>query len=184
MLDSTPARTPRIRPLVLTGLVLAAALARLVPHPPNFTPVGALALFAGACFGSRLAAFAVPLAAMLMSDALLFALHGWPLDVMTAVVYGCFALTVWVGTRMRRGSAARPIVVGSFLAALVFFVATNLAVWGAGDTYSLDAAGLAMCYVAALPYLGNMLAADLAYCLVLFGGLELVQRRFPALARA
>src|SRR5262245_56428806 len=58
----------RTRFFVVTGVILAAALARLVPHPPNFAPIGAMALLAGACFADRRLASAVPLAAMFLSD--------------------------------------------------------------------------------------------------------------------
>src|SRR5262245_25260092 len=57
-----------LRTFVLAGVVLLTALARLLPHPPNFTPIGALALFGAAHFQSRWAAFLVPLVAMFISD--------------------------------------------------------------------------------------------------------------------
>ncbi len=60
------------RILVLLSAIAAAAALRLVPHPPNFTPVGAMALFSGAYLGRRgLIAFAAPLGALLLSDAIL-----------------------------------------------------------------------------------------------------------------
>jgi hypothetical protein len=66
----------RIRFVVLVGMILAAAASRLIPHPPNFAPIGALALFGGACFSSKRAAFLVPLAAMLLSDLAIGLLRG------------------------------------------------------------------------------------------------------------
>ena len=56
---------------VLLSAIVAAAALRLVPHPPNFTPIGAMALFSGAYFGRRWLAFAAPLGALLLSDAVL-----------------------------------------------------------------------------------------------------------------
>ena len=86
-------RPPCLNPRATTvvGLVAAAAVTRLLPHPPNFTPLTAMALFAGACLPSGRVALAVPLAAMFMSD-LVLGFH----DQMT-VVYLCFALTVGLG---------------------------------------------------------------------------------------
>ncbi|MCC7248139.1 MAG: hypothetical protein IT473_05905, partial [Lysobacter sp.] len=55
-------------PLLLVGMILLAALSRLLPHPPNFSPVEAIALFGGAYFAHRAWAVAVPLIAMLVSD--------------------------------------------------------------------------------------------------------------------
>ena len=48
-------------------LVLLGALTRLLPHPPNFVALGALALYSGARLPRRVAV-AVPLAAMALSD--------------------------------------------------------------------------------------------------------------------
>jgi len=63
------ARRPAlIRLVVLSGMVLCAAAARLAPHPPNFTPVGAMAVFAGACVADRRLALGLPLAALFLSD--------------------------------------------------------------------------------------------------------------------
>ncbi len=59
------------RSTVLTGLIFAAAMSRLVPHAPNFTAVGAIALFGGATFEKRWCAVTVPLVAMVISDLLL-----------------------------------------------------------------------------------------------------------------
>ncbi|MFN3920557.1 MAG: DUF6580 family putative transport protein, partial [Methylohalobius sp.] len=66
----------RLRFLVLVGMILVAAASRLIPHPPNFTPIGAMALFGGACFADRHAAFAVPLAGMWLSDLMIGLLSG------------------------------------------------------------------------------------------------------------
>src|ERR1035437_7161951 len=82
---------------MLAGMILAAAASRLIPHPPNFTPIAAIALFGGAQFSSQRAAFFVPLAGLFLSDLVL------GFYAITPVVYGSFALTVclvfWVRQR-------------------------------------------------------------------------------------
>ena len=52
------------------GLILILAFSRLIPHPPNFTPILSIALFCGVCFRSKYI-FLVPLFAMLISDFIL-----------------------------------------------------------------------------------------------------------------
>jgi hypothetical protein len=79
------------RPAILIAAILLAAASRLVPHSPNFTPIGAIALFGGATFANRRAAVLVPLAAMFTSD-LVLGLH-----VLLPVVYACFAFNVILG---------------------------------------------------------------------------------------
>jgi vitamin B12 transporter len=166
-------------------LTLFGALSRLLPHPPNAVALGAVALYAGARLPRRLA-FAVPLLAMALSDLVIDWGTGRPaLTPIRAAVYGCFALTVLLG----RIAAARAGAVG--LARLVllatgsavfFFAATNFANWLQFDTYPHTAAGLAICYLAAIPWFWNTLAADLAGTAVLFG-LDALARRVPRRTR-
>src|SRR5678815_5256703 len=81
--------TPRL--LALLSAIVAAAALRLAPHPPNFTPIGAMALFSAAYLGRRPIAFAAPLGALLLSDLLLGFYHG------IVTVYASVALIVVVG---------------------------------------------------------------------------------------
>ena len=182
MKHPNPARGAlRLRAVVVSGFVLVAALSRLIPHPPNFTPVGAMALFGGAYFASRWAAIGVPLVAMAISDLALEITMGDGLHSLLPVVYGCFALTTFLGMALR--SRVRPATVlgASVTAATLFFLVTNFAVWARGSLYPIDASGLLQCYVAALPFYGNTLAGHVLYSFVLFGGFRLVERRYKSL---
>jgi len=86
----------KTRFIVLAGMILAAAGSRLIPHPPNFTPIAALALFGGASFVDNRAAFIVPLAGLFLSDLVL------GFYAISPVVYGSFALIVCLGFWVRR----------------------------------------------------------------------------------
>ncbi|MBI4161532.1 MAG: hypothetical protein HY509_03700 [Acidobacteria bacterium] len=171
------------RRLTLIGIILAAAAMRLLPHPPNFTPVGAIALFGGAWFRDRRAAFAVPLAAMVLSDIVL-GLFLYPAEAFHRTmpfVYAALALTVvvgrWVGPRVAPGRVAA----ASFAGSVLFFVVSNLGVWAAGGLYPGTPGGLLACYAAAVPFFGNTVLGDALYNLVLFGGFALAQRWAPVL---
>ena len=163
------------RYLILAGMVLAAAAARLLPHPWNFTPIGAMALFGGAQFAGKRAAFLVPLAALFLSD-LMLGLHS-----LMPFVYGCFALTVCLGFWVRRNASAGRIAVASLISSTVFFLVTNFGVWACLNTYPKNAGGLLECYAAGLPFYRNGVLGDLFYAGLLFGALALAQRRFTAL---
>lgn len=165
----------RTRFLALAALVIAAAASRLLPHPPNFTAVGAIALFAGASFADRRAAFLVPLAGMLLSD-LVIGLHR-----MLPLVYALVCVTVVLGVALRRHRGALPIAGAGFASALIFYLVTNAAVWAGGRLYPPTVDGLLASYVAALPFFGHALAANLFYSALLFGGWTLAERGFPAL---
>src|SRR5258708_30613914 len=128
---------------VLIGVVLAAAMSRLIPHPPNFTPVAALALFGGANFADKRTAFLVPLAALLLSD-LFLGFSG-----LTLVVYGSFALIVCLGFWLRRRCIVGPITAATLSGAVVFFILTNLGVWALSSLHPRTCNGPAVCYIAA-----------------------------------
>lgn len=172
------------RAWLLGSMLIGAAALRLLPHPPNFAPIGALALFGGAHFARKRWAFAVPLGAMLLSDAALEGLTGWGFHRLTPAVYGSFALIVGLGLLLHGRRRLIPVAGAAVASSVLFFAITNFAVWALLETYPHTLAGLAACYLAAVPYFWNTLAGDLFYCAVLFGGLALTARRFPTLADA
>jgi hypothetical protein len=161
--------------LTLAGMIVMAAAVRLAPHPWNMTPVAAMALFSGAHFRDPYAAFGVPLLAMVLSDVVLgFHSLAW-------VVYGCFALTVLIGTWIKRRFSFERIVLGSGMASVLFFAITNFGVWMVSGLYPRTAQGLAACYLAGIPFFRNTLFGDLAYTGILFGGFLLAERLVPVL---
>jgi len=166
------------RIIVLLAAILVAAALRLVPHPPNFTPIGAMALFSGAYLGRRGLAFVAPLAALLLSDVILGFYAGM------GFVYASTALVVligwWVSSRRSIARVATAAVAGS----VSFFVITNFGMWLFSGFYPLTAAGLAACYVAAIPFFQNSVAGDLFYAAALFGGFALLERAVPGLRPA
>ncbi len=170
MQDTTTVFSPRFA--LIAGLVLACALSRLVPHPFNFSPIEATALFAGATFARRWLAIAVPLLAMAVSDVFLGFHDGIPL------VYACIALMSLAGGWLLRNriGVARVAIVG-LGAAVFFFVVTNFMVWATGTMYPHTGAGLVACYVAAIPFFHNQIAGVMVYSLILFGGYALLTRR-------
>jgi hypothetical protein len=172
---STPGEPTILRTEVLLVVMLVAlgVAARLLPHALNFSPIVASALFAGAILRHRLLAWLVPLGAMVIGD-LAIGFDDWR---MTAVVYAAMALPVAAGMLARRYRLSRVVVPAVLSCSLIFFATTNLAVWAFSGMYSHDWAGLAACYVAALPFLKHSIAGDLFWTAALFGGAWLVQRR-------
>ena len=159
----------RSRYWLALGLTVVGGLARLIPHPPNFTPVGGMSLFAGARLRGW-QAYCIPLLLMGATDPILSLLYGYPLfSQVTPAIYGSFLLSAWIGRTMLRGSrSAVRIGAAAALCSAQFFVLTNFAVWLWGGLYPPTAAGLSACYVAALPFLGRTLAGDLFYTGLLF----------------
>jgi hypothetical protein len=168
--------TNHARLLVLLAAIVAAAALRLVPHPPNFTPIGAMALFSGAYLGRRGAlALVAPLGALFVSDLIIGFYRGMP------TVYLSVALIVVIGwMALRRVS---PIRVGAaaIASSVLFFAITNFGMWLFSGIYPPTLVGLEACFVAAIPFFQNTIAGDLFYAAILFGGFKLAERRIPQL---
>lgn len=146
----------------LIGLNVAA---RLLQHAPDFTPVAATALFAATTLRRRGLAVLVPVAGMLLGDATL----GFGDFRVTIVVYAALALPASIALLPRRLDRWRPIAPLLLASSLIFFVVTNFAAWAFSSIYPATTDGLVKCYVAALPFLRNMLAGDVFWGVLLFG---------------
>ncbi len=163
-----------MRTAVAVTMILIAAFSRLLPHPPNFTPIAAIALFS-AVYLDRKAAMIIPLLAMLASDYVIgfYGTIGWVYGSILAVGLIGF----WLRGRRTIGTTALATLGGSVL----FFIVTNFGVWYSQEvTYPHTLAGLASCYVAAIPFFRNALAGDLFFVALLFGSYELMRRALPA----
>jgi hypothetical protein len=171
---------------VIVSIILAAALFRFIPHWPNFTPVAAMALFGGACFGRKYLAFLIPFAAMLLSD-LVLGFHSY-----MGAVYLAFGLTVVIGIMLRNRLTAGRVVMGSITSSVLFYLITNFAAWLASPFYPDTFSGLIQSYIAGLAFFNNgalglsfflnELAGTLFYSGVFFGVHYFAQKRIPALA--
>jgi hypothetical protein len=186
-----------LRTLLILGMIVIAAALRLAPHPWNFTPVGAIALFSGAMVRDRRLAFLFPLLVMFATDAII------GFNKLSLLVYASFLVSVLIGRavvgarfsaspRAKRESepntdlrpqkyAGLRIGGATFLGALQFFLITNFGMWAFLNSYPRTGAGLAACYIAGVPLFWNTLAGDAVYSTLLFGGFFLAERLAPRL---
>lgn len=167
------------------GFIFVVAFSRLLPHPYNFTPVGGMALFAGALFGGRKMLWLVPLVAYLISDLLvnniLYASYYESFIWMTSpAVYLSLAAIILIGHFMLKRINAKNMVLASVSASVLFFLITNAFVWYASPTYPNTVAGLMSSYTAGIPFFWNTLAGDLFYCSLLFGSYSIWVKKYPA----
>jgi hypothetical protein len=152
-------------------LILLAAATRLLPHPANFTAIGAIALFGTARLQDKRLAFILPIAAMIISD--LFLPFGF-----NPSVYISFLLIAVLGLSLRNQKNVLPILGTTVFSSILFFAITNFAVWYQyrGSMYPASIDGLWMSYTAAIPFYWNGLAGDIFFTAVLFGAYELVNK--------
>lgn len=143
------------------GLIVAGAVLRVAPHPWNYAPIGAMSLFGGAVLPG-VWAFAVPLGALFISDALLGFYAGW------IWVYGAFAMIVLIGMALRRKRNVFRVAGAALGSSVLFFVVTNFGEWF-GPLYPHTLAGLRADFIAAIPFFRNTMLSDMAYSLAFFG---------------
>lgn len=165
------------------GLIGLVALSRLLPHPFNFTPIGAIALFAGTYITDRKKAFLLPLIALFISDIVIEIVTGSGFYRDMIFVYGSFALITSIGFLVRGREQRQIIMVASLISSILFFFLTNFGTWLMYDMYPKSMQGLLMCYIAGIPFFKGTIMGDLFYNLVLFGSFALARWKFPVLAR-
>jgi hypothetical protein len=153
-------------------LILIGIISRLLPHPANFTPIAATALFGGA-YLSKKWALTIPLLVMLVSDMII----GFDNIPMRVAVYGSFILAVAIGFWLKKHKNIKYAFAGSFASSIVFFIVTNFAVWAFGTMYPKTPGGLIDCFAMAIPFFRNTLLGDMLYSGVFFGGYELLNKQ-------
>lgn len=165
-------------------ILLVAGITRALPHPPNFAPIAAMALFGGAYLTDRRLAFLLPLVAMMFSDLLLEGLHQLNVREFSGIhntmffVYGSMIAISGIGMLLKNRVKPASVVAGSLVASILFFVVTNFGVYASG-LYGTAPTGLIATYVLGIPFFGPTALGDLFFTGVLFGGFELLKSRMP-----
>jgi hypothetical protein len=144
-------------------LIIIGFLTRFMPHPANFTAIGAIALFSGYYFKDKRIAFILPVIIMLLSDWYV-GFYQWQLMLS---VYLSFALVVLLGIVIKNKKWLWSLPM-SLLGTISFFLITNYAVWQFASWYPHTFAGLMSCYAAGLPFLKNTFLGDLTYTFIFF----------------
>ncbi|MFH1291643.1 MAG: DUF6580 family putative transport protein [bacterium] len=152
-------------------LIILGTSCRILPHPANFAPIGAIALFGAMYLPKKW--LILPLLAMLISD---FFIGFYSLPIMFSV-YGSFALIGIIGIYVKKNKKFRTILGGTVLGSILFFLITNWAVWAFGAMYAPTMQGLMTSYYMALPFFRNTLFGDLFYTSVLVVIMELLIAR-------
>lgn len=193
------------RGLAVVLLALTAVGCRLIPYtlnqmgmpidpevtvyPWNFSPILPLCLFGAACFSSRATAFVVPLGIYLAGDIGIWLLTGrldWAFYAGQPVLYLSVLLVVASGLLLRSRRSWHRVACVGLGCAVIFFVVSNFGVWalGSGQRYALNLAGLADCYVQAIPFFRNTLISMLVFLPLMFSPLILRERKQSVLGAA
>ena len=145
------------------GLILILALAKLIPHPPNFTPIIAVAIMSGYFFRNIYLSFAILLISMLLADVFI----GFYNNML--FVYLSLFLIAFVFFKISKKINFKNLFVYSFIGSLIFFIISNFGVWALGSPGAYDVAygknlnGLVECYILAIPFFGNTFLSTLIF---------------------
>ena len=161
--------------LLIVALIVIGILGRMIPHPPNFTPIIAIALLASHVFKNKWIVILTPLMAMWISDLVLnnyrYTGHhdgGFLVFSSSSLWYGPIICIALLGTVLIKKVKISNIALSSISGSLIFFLVTNFGVWISGTMFPKSLFGLIECYTFALPFFGNALVGDLVYCTILF----------------
>lgn len=156
------------------AMIILAALTRLLPHLPNLTPIGAIALFSGAKL-KGVNRFLLPIIIMLLTDAII-GFHNTMF-----FVYGSFLIITILGTVLQNKTTYLRIFGSALSASVIFFLITNFGVWLIGPMYPKTIAGLGQAYFMGIPFLRNTLLGDLIYSPILFYGYSFISNKVMGL---
>jgi hypothetical protein len=159
----------RTKFIIVLAIIALAAASRLVKHPFNFTPVVAMAIFAG-CYLKKYWAVLLPLVAMLVSDYII----GFYDAAVMASVYVSIALAFYIGWFLQKKVKWFTVIGAALASSVVFFILTNFAVWAFFDWYAHSWQGLVSCFTLSIPFFRNTLVGDVVYTGAFFGAYELV----------
>ena len=162
--------------LVITSMIILSALVRFIPHPPNFAPIAALALFGGKYYTDKKFAFIVPVLVMIITDAVI------GFHYLIPAVYISFLIIAGIGLLLRKTNKVSWLIAGSIAASTLFFILTNFYEWYAGILYPQTFNGLITCYVAAIPFFFNTLIADLFFVIAMSMTFEFLTRKYQVFA--
>ena len=156
--------------LIIIGFIILGVLTRIIPHPPNFTAIGAVALFGGAFIKDKKLSFIIPVFIMMLSDLIL----GYS---MVISVYISFIIMVLIGSLLQKKQNGIRIINTTLIASLIFFLITNFSVFLTSSLYPKNIIGLIECYTLAIPFFINTVMGNVIYSLIMFYSFNIIQKR-------
>ena len=143
-------------------LILSLSLSRIIPHPPNFTPIISLAIIGPFLFGSLYLCLVCVLTSMLIAD-FFIGFHNGMFQIYLIITLICVLFN-----KFKEHISNINLIYFSFAGSVIFFILTNLGVWYFGDLYTKDINGLINCYFMAIPFFTNTLISTVIFSYLIF----------------
>ena len=174
---------------ILSIIILLAAFTRIMPHPPNFSPMAAIGLFGAAHFAKKWQAFFIPLLGIWLSDLVINNFIYISSDKNIVWFYNGFywqyisyIIIIFIGLFIFNKGVSLSKTFGGIVASSgIFFLVSNFGVWAGSGMYPKNIAGLISCYIAGIPFMNNTIISDFLFTTVLFGSYYLLQSEYSSL---
>ena len=173
---------------ILCLIILMVAFSRLIPHMPNFSPLGAIGLFGAAYFTKKWQVFLIPISATWLSDLVINnVVYAQYYPEFTWFYqgfywqYGSYLLIALLGFFLFKKVNTSRVVAGALGSTLIFYLVSNFGVWASGTMYPQNFGGLVTCYTAGIPFIKGTFLGDLFFSAMMFGAFSFAQKRFPFL---
>ncbi len=171
--------------ITVFALIFAAAASKLLPHPPNITPITAMCLLGGALIGFRFISVLVAISGLYLSDLILnntiLSIYYpdntgivWWADYMYWT-YGAFIAIVFLGQLLKTKPTVLRMVLVSILATAMFYVLTSIGTWASGLIYPRTGEGLIASFTAGIPFLRNSFLGNVFFTVVIFKSYEWIR---------
>jgi hypothetical protein len=172
-------------------MIILAALSRMIPHMPNFTPLAAIGLFGAAYFSKKWQAFLIPIAATLVSDLFINTIVYRNFYQSFTLInngflwqYGSYFLIILTGFFIFNKVTTARVITGALSSAVIFYLVSNFGSFVISPAYPSNLGGLISCYIAGIPFIGGTILGNLFYSGVLFCSFAFLEQRFPVLRSA
>ena len=129
---------------------------RLIPHPPNFTPILAAGIFSGYYFRHFFLGLFIIILSMFIGD-LYFGFHNTMF-----FTYISLSIAVMLGLFIKQLKFSE-IIFSGLVSSVCFFLITNFGAWITLDMYEKNFAGLMSSYTLAIPFFQNTLISTFLY---------------------
>ncbi len=165
-------KTKKKKTLYLTMLIMILVFSRLIPHPPNFTPIISVAILCGIIFETLLISVIVLIGSMFISD-LIIGLHSGIMHI-----YICLIFISYLFFKFSKKINYKNLIFYSFLGSIIFFLYSNFIVWISSGLYSKDLKGILECYILAIPFFSNTLFSTIFYSYITFIAINFIKNDF------
>ncbi|MCS6955875.1 MAG: hypothetical protein NZM44_05925 [Candidatus Calescibacterium sp.] len=155
-------------------IIILGIYYRLIPHPPNFSPLISITVFSGfVLIKNKYLAYLLPLIILITSD-LIIGIHNQIITVYLSFIVSVYLSEFYFKSlKLDTENSNLKKVLHANISGLInstwFYLFTNFVVWISTNMYSKNLNGLIECYIMAIPFFKNSLISSIIFTTIIFG---------------